>query len=39
MPVRVVLTQPGRPLNQALARTGQLALSFGILLALGLVVA
>gem|GEM_PF-2958971 len=39
MSVRVVLTQAGRPLNEALALTGQLALSFGILLALALVVA
>ncbi len=35
---RFVWTQTGRPLNQALAGTGQLTLVFGLLLSLGLVV-
>ncbi|MFU8890380.1 MAG: 1,4-dihydroxy-2-naphthoate polyprenyltransferase [Anaerosomatales bacterium] len=35
---RVVFTQEGRPLNGALAATGQLSLAFGVLLALGLLI-
>lgn len=36
---RIVFTQAGRPLNAALARTGQLTLVFSVLFALGLVLA
>lgn len=35
-PVRVVLTEEGAPLNQALAATARLQLAFGLLFALGL---
>jgi 1,4-dihydroxy-2-naphthoate octaprenyltransferase len=33
---RVVYTQAGRPLNRALAGTGQITLAFSVLFALGL---
>ena len=36
---RIVWTQAGEPLNQALAMTGQLALAFGVLFAVGLALA
>ena len=36
---RIVWTQAGKPLNQALAVTGQLALAFGVLFAVGLALA
>ena len=36
---RVVWTQAGKPLNQALATTGQLALTFGVLFAAGMFLA
>lgn len=35
---KIVLTQKGRPLNMALAKTGQTALAFGLLFAIGLIV-
>jgi 1,4-dihydroxy-2-naphthoate octaprenyltransferase len=35
---KVVLTQKGRPLNMALAKTGQTALAFSLLFAIGLIV-
>lgn len=38
-PLRIVFTQAGRPLNTALAATGQLALVFSVLFALGVVLA
>lgn len=36
---RIVFTQAGRPLNAALAKTGQLTLAFSVLFALGLALA
>ena len=35
--VRTIYTQSGRPLNKALAATGQLELLFGLLFSLGLI--
>ncbi|GAB4452237.1 MAG: 1,4-dihydroxy-2-naphthoate polyprenyltransferase [Anaerolineales bacterium] len=35
---KIVLTQKGRPLNTALAKTGQTALAFSVLFAIGLIV-
>lgn len=35
---KIVLTQKGRPLNMALAKTGQTALAFSVLFAIGLIV-
>lgn len=37
--LRLIFTQKGRPLNRALAGTGQLTLAYGALFALGLVIA
>jgi len=36
---RIVFTAEGRPLNRALALTGQTALAFGALFALGMIAA